>query len=95
MRGAPFGSTAEVFGVDEVLDVVVLGFDEVVEFEEVLVEPPVAVAGFAAEAEGLFAVEVFEEDAEDFELSEVAALTGTIATAEAIRTQNGRKRSMG
>jgi hypothetical protein len=86
MRGAPFGSTAGGFGAGDGFVVAVLGLVELVELEEGFVELLLDAGGFAAGVADLLVPEVFEEEVEDFELSEVAALAGAIATAEAIRT---------
>jgi hypothetical protein len=84
MRGAPFGSTAGGFGGGA--GFVVLDFEELAELEAGFVELLVDAEGFGAGVEDLLVPEVFEEEAEDFELSEVAAPAGAIATAEAIKT---------
>ncbi len=87
MRGAPFCSTAGGFGAGA--GFVVLDFEELAELAELAVgffELLVDAEGFGAGVEDLLVPEVFEEEAEDFELSEVAAPAGAIATAEAIKT---------
>lgn len=86
MRGAPFGSTAGGFGAGEGFVVAVLGLEELVELEEGFAELLVDAEGFAAGVADLLVLEVFEEEVEGFELSEVAALAGAMATAEAIKT---------